>query len=187
MISSGSPHVRCTPMRALSTCGAPNEIELPAVDLWVGRCYLTTLGAGCGGPAQLHRRPGERWSSHALERHCVSGARVGLGQVSVLLESFELSDGKSRDVFGNNSELFPALVATALRACSLGVTTKNGGPARGCWCCVLYCVLRVACCVLRVACCCCVVLLFCVVLRCVAVVLRPGWCLIGLYCFGLVL
>ena len=165
-------------MRALSTCGAPNEIELPAVDLWVGRCYLTTLGAGCGGPAQLHRRPGERWSSHALERHCVSEARVGLDQVSVLLESFELSDGESRDVFGNNSELFPALVAAALRACSPGVTTTNGGPARGCWCCVLCCVLwGVMCCVLRVAvvlCCVVVLLCCCVVLCCVVLLLCCG-------------
>ena len=26
-ISPGSPHVRCTPMRALSTCGEPDEIK----------------------------------------------------------------------------------------------------------------------------------------------------------------
>ena len=46
LISSGgqAPHVRCTPMWALSTCGEPDEIE------------LTPVGVELNGPRQVLNR-----------------------------------------------------------------------------------------------------------------------------------
>ena len=42
LISSGSQHVRCTPMWALSTCGEPDEIG------------LTPMGVKLNGSGRVH-------------------------------------------------------------------------------------------------------------------------------------